>query len=80
MIGAGSFFFFKNNFICFFLVALDPLLSAWAFSSCGEWGLLSEAVCGLLSVGSSSVVEHRIEVHRCQWLQDAGSVVVACGP
>ena len=53
MIGAGPFFFFKNNFVyLFILVALDPVLSAWAFSSCGEWGLLSggsvwASLCGV---------------------------------
>ena len=31
-----------------------------AFSSCGEWGLPYIAVCGLLIVVASLVVEHRL--------------------
>ena len=31
---------------------------AWAFSSCGEWGLLFIVVRGLLIVVASLVVEH----------------------
>ena len=79
MIGAGSFFFFKNNFICFFWLHWI-LCCLHGPSLVVESGGYSLRLCGLLSVGSSFVVEHRIEVHRCQWLQDAGSVVVACGP
>ena len=33
---------------------------AQAFSSCGEWGLLFVAVCGLLIVVASLVAEHRL--------------------
>ena len=44
----------------------------WAFSSCGEQGLLFVAVHGLLIVVASLVVEHGLS--RC-----AGSVVVAHG-
>ena len=31
---------------------------AWAFSSCGEWGLLFVVVCRLLIAVASLVVEH----------------------
>ena len=31
-----------------------------AFSSCSEWGLLFIVVWGLLTVGASLVVEHRL--------------------
>ena len=43
----------------------------WAFSSCGEQGLLFVAVCGLLTVVASLVAEHG--------LYSAGSVVVVHG-
>ena len=42
----------------FFLVALGLCCCTWAFSSCGEWGLLFVAVRGLLIVVASLVVEH----------------------
>ena len=40
-------------------------------SSCGEWGLLREAVHGLL-VAASSLGEHRLSVCGQQRLQRAG--------
>ena len=33
---------------------------AWIFSSCGEWELLFVALCELLIVITSPVVEHRL--------------------
>ena len=54
-------FFFFNTFIYFiylFLAALGLRCCARAFSSCGEWGLLFVAVCGLLIAVSSLVAEH----------------------
>ena len=42
----------------FFLAALGLHCCAWAFSSCGERGLLFFAVCGLLIAVDSLVVEH----------------------
>ena len=45
--GVVGFWFF------FFLAELDLLCCTWAFSSCGEWGLLFVAVCGLLIVVAS---------------------------
>ena len=52
--------YFKNKFIYLFLfLAVLGLRSCeQAFSSCGEWGLLFVAVCGLLVVVSSLVAEH----------------------
>ena len=47
------FFFFK------FLAALGLCCFAWAFSSCGEWGLLFISVCGLLTA-VASLVAHRL--------------------
>ena len=43
-----------------FLAALGLRCSTWAFSSCGEWGLLFVAVCRLLIVVASLVAEHRL--------------------
>ena len=51
---ASFFFFFK------FLAALGLHCCARAFSSCGEWGLLFVAVCGLLIAVASLIVEHRL--------------------
>ena len=45
-------------FIYLFLAVLGLRCCAWAFSS-SEWGLLFVAVCGLLTVAASLVVEHR---------------------
>ena len=42
----------------FFLAALGLRCCAWAFSSCGERGLLIIAVRGLLIEVASLVVEH----------------------
>ena len=53
--------FFKNKFIYFnylFLAALGLHCCTWAFSSCGEQGLLFVAVHGLLIVVASLVAEH----------------------
>ena len=42
------------------LAALGLHCSAWAFSSCGEQGLLFVVVRGLLIAVASLVVEHRL--------------------
>ena len=52
-----SFIFYLFIFIYLFLVALGLRCCAWAFCSCGEWGLLFVVVCGLLVV-ASLVVEY----------------------
>ena len=52
------FFFFLNKFIYLFLAALGLRCCSWAFSSCGERGLLFVLVRGLLmwqSTGSRRV-------------------------
>ena len=51
---------FKNIylFIYLFLAALGLCCCTWAFSSCGEQGLLFIAVCGLLIAVASLVAEH----------------------
>ena len=53
-------FFLKkiNLFIYLFLAALGLRCCVWAFSSCGEWGLLFIAVCRLLIAVASLVEEH----------------------
>ena len=53
-VSCSSFFF---NLILF-LAALGPRCSEWAFSSCGEQGLLFLVVRGLLVVVASLVAEH----------------------
>ena len=45
-------------FIYLFMAALGLHCCAWAFSSCGEWGLFFVAVCRLLIVVASLVAEH----------------------
>ena len=57
------FFFFLYKFIYFIYLFLAVLgLRCWAraFSSCGERGLLSIAVHGLLIAAASLVAEHRL--------------------
>ena len=55
-LGFGPLGFFLN-FIYLFLTALGLGCFTWAFSSCGERGLLSHAVLRLIAV--TSLVEHR---------------------
>ena len=45
-------------FIYLFLAALGLRCCMWAFSCCGERGLLFHAVCGLLIVVASLVAGH----------------------
>ena len=45
-------------FIYLFLAVLGLRCPAWAFSNCGEQGLLFVAVSGLLIAVASLVVEH----------------------
>ena len=49
---------FSNIFIYLFLAALGLCCCMWAFSSCGEWGLLFIAVRGLLIAVASLAAEH----------------------
>ena len=73
---SGTFLcFLKNLFIYLFiylLAALGLRCCAWAFSSCGERGLLFVAVCGLLIAVASLCC-------RAQALGTWAAVVVACG-
>ena len=54
-IGSCNIFFL----IYLFLAALGLHCCAWAFSSCGEQGLLFAVVCRLPIAVASLVVEHR---------------------
>ena len=56
----GCSIFFLNKFIYLFLAVLGLCCCAWAFSSCGERGLLFVAVHGLLVAVPSLVAEHRL--------------------
>ena len=46
--------------IYLFMAVLGLCCCAWAFSSCGERGLLFDAVRGLLIAMASLVAEHRL--------------------
>ena len=52
---------FLKIFIYLFLAALGLHCCTWAFSSCGERGLLFVAVRGLLIAVASLVVEHGLQ-------------------
>ena len=55
------FLFYKFiYFIYLFLAALVLHFCAWAFSSCGEWGLLFVVVHRLLIAVASFIAEHRL--------------------
>ena len=54
----NEYFFIINFFLSLFLAALGLRCCAWAFSSCGEWGLLFIAVRRLLIAVASLVAEH----------------------
>ena len=49
---------FFDFFLNLFLAAVGLRYCAWAFSSCGEWGLLFVVVRGLLIAVASLVAEH----------------------
>ena len=56
------FIYFKFiYFIYLFLAALSLPCCAWAFSSCGEWGLLFVVVCRLLIAVTSLVVARGVQ-------------------
>ena len=59
---------FISLFIYLVLAVLGLCCCAWAFSSCGEQGLLFVAVCGLLIVVASLIAEHRLQAHGLQQL------------
>ena len=65
--------FVLNHFVYLFLAVLGLHCCAWAFSSCGEWGLLFLAVVGFLTAVTSLVAE------RAQALGVQTSAVVAHG-
>ena len=46
------------------MAALGLSCCVWAFSSCGEWGLLFVVVHGILIAVASLVAEHGLYVHR----------------
>ena len=73
----GLFFKLIYLFIYLFLAVLVLHCCLWAFSSCGEWGLLFVAVRRLLIMVASLVAEHRLQTQRFQQLWHEGSVVVA---
>ena len=54
----GVLFLKINLFIYLFMAVLGLRCWAWAFPSCGEWGLLFLVVRGLLIAVASLVAEH----------------------
>ena len=54
------FFFLKLFIIYLILAVLGRRCCLWAFSSCGQQGLLFVVVYGLLAVVAALVVEHRL--------------------
>ena len=52
------FFYINLFYFCLFLAALGLCCCAWAFSSCGELGLLFVVVRGLLTAVASLAAEH----------------------
>ena len=56
------YYFLKFLFYFNFLAALGLHCCSWAFSSCGELGLLFVEVHGLLIAVASLVAEHRLSV------------------
>ena len=76
IINPESFFFLFFNL---FLAALGLRCCVWAFSSCGEWGLLIIAMHRLLTAVASLVVEHGLQARRLQQLWHTCSVAVAHG-
>ena len=52
----------------------------WAFSSCGERGLLLVAMRGLLIAVASPVAENGLQAHRLQLLWHTGSALWSTGP
>ena len=55
--GKSLHYYFKIKIYLFFLAVLGLCCCAWAFSSCGERGLLFVAVRGLLIAVASLVAE-----------------------
>ena len=49
-----------STFLFYFSVVLGLHCFAWAFSTCGEWGVLYVEVPGLLIAVASPVVEHKL--------------------
>ena len=74
--------FFKINVFIFFylfLAVLGLCCCTWAFSSCGEQGLLFVAAHGLLTVVASLVAEHGLQARSscgtwAQWLWRTGLI------
>ena len=55
---SNDIYYYFYLFIYFFLAASGLRCCAWAFSSCGKWGLLFNAVHGFLIAVASLVAEH----------------------
>jgi len=60
--------------LCWVLIAVE-----WAFSSCGEWGLLLVAVCGLVVVVASLVVDQSLGTQASTVVVHRLSCSATCG-
>ena len=69
---------FIHSFIHLFMAVLGLCCCAWAFSSCGERGLLFIKVHRLLIVVAPLVAEHGPQARRLQQLWHVRSLVVSC--
>ena len=69
---------FQNAFSNAFQLFVNQSF-AWAFSGCGEWGLLFVAAHGLLFVVASPTAECRLQALGLQELWPTGSAVAVRG-
>ena len=70
-------FFINYLLFILFLVALGLCFCVLAFSSCGEWGLLSSSGVQASHCGGFSCCKHGLQAHRLQQFQLMGSRVWA---
>ena len=63
-------------FYILFLAALGLCCCTWAFSSCGEWGLLFIVACGLLTVVASRC---RARILECMGFSSCSGGLKSCG-
>ena len=68
---------FLKDFIYFWLCWIFPV--AWAFSGCGEWGLLPSCSAQASLLVASPVAEHRLQSTWAGQLQQGFSFSPTCG-
>ena len=75
----GNSFFFRKEFFRFLLAVLGLRCCAWAFSSCGEWGLLFVGMHGFLIAATSLIAEHGLGTRASVVLVHGLSCSRSCG-